>query len=216
MGKKRHLLKLMPQWSRLALHIYHKFSRFVLEVLAEHVAAFVDLKEIWLLTLALFTAKCFHQVEHGFIARVFKFIAVVLGFSFRYKGRVFVTGSNIDLAVYFKLWMPPRFFTGFPFKSGLFDVIIVPWIGSIVCTDAYCTQWSVVVKTLYQACVVARRQLFNGTSWGQDYKRFSSMSRCSTQLVSIPRFTCIICAQMYSQSVQPFDHISQAFELLTP
>ena len=60
--------------------------------------------------------------------------------------------------------MPPRFFTGFPFKSGLFDVIIVPWIGSIVCTDAYCTQWSEVVKALHQACVVARRQLFNGTS----------------------------------------------------
>ena len=68
----------------------------------------------------LFTAKWFHQVEHGLIARVFKFIAVILGFSFRYKGRALVTGSNIDLAVYFKLSMLPRFFTGFPFKYGLF------------------------------------------------------------------------------------------------
>ena len=61
--------------------------------------------EVWLLTLVLFTAKCFHQVEHGLIACVFKFIAVIglLGFSFRYKGRALVTGSNIYLAVYFKL-----------------------------------------------------------------------------------------------------------------
>ena len=87
----------------MAFHIDHKFIRFDLEVLAEHVAAFVDLKEVWLLTLVLFTAKCFHQVEHGLIACVFKFIAVILGFSFIYKGRALVTGSNIDIVVYFKL-----------------------------------------------------------------------------------------------------------------
>ena len=86
------------------MHIDHKFSRFVLEValLAEHVAAFVDLMEVWVLTMVLFPAKCFHQVEYGLIAGVFKFIAIILG-SFRYKRCALVTGSNIDLAVYFKL-----------------------------------------------------------------------------------------------------------------
>ena len=113
----------------MALHIDHKFSRFVLEVLAKHVTAFVDLNEVGMLTLVLLTAKRFHQVEHGLIRREFKFIAVIFSFLFRYKGRALVTGSNIDLAVYFKLSMPPGLLTGFPFKSALFNVVIVPRIG---------------------------------------------------------------------------------------